>query len=224
VPRIRGLLLDSGGVLVRPRRGRWNPRFDFEEVLRCHVPEASLNLLEAAIDAGERYLGSPENSGNRRDYHRVVLSQLGIADPSPELLLDLERPLDEPVFEPFPEVTDALSRARSKGLRLGVVTDNWGTSEVLARLYEQVGLATFFDVIVVSEELGCRKPDSRMFDTAAAALELRRGQCLVVDDVADLVSAAIALGYHGVVVVRSGALPEQPPAVRTLGDVVASIA
>ena len=105
-----------------------------------------------------------------------------------------------------------------------MVTDNWGTSEGLARLYEQVGLATFFDVIVVSEELGCRKPDSRMSDAAAAALELPRRECLVIDDAAEFVSAAIALGYQGVVVVRAGPLPKEPPAVRTLRDVVASLA
>jgi putative hydrolase of the HAD superfamily len=211
-------------VLVGPRGGRWNPRFDFEDVLLRHAPKTEMGLLDAAIDAGDRYLGSVDNSGARSDYHRVVLSRLGLTSPSPELLCDLERPLDEPVFEPFPDVPDALTRARSLGLRLAVVTDNWGTSDVLARLYEQVGLATFLDVIVVSEELGCRKPDRRMFDTAAAALELRRAQCLVVDDAPPLVSAAIALGYQGVAVLRAGPLPEDPPAARTLGEVVASLA
>ena len=222
--RIRGLLLDSGGVLVSPRRGRWNPRFDFEEVLLGHAPQTDLSLLSGAIEAGDRYLRSAESSGRREDYHRAVLSQLGVTQPSRELLGDLERPLDEPVFEPFVEVADALALARSLSLRLAVVTDNWGTSEILRRLYEQVGLASFFDVIVVSEELGCRKPDSRMFDSAAQRLGLLRSECLVIDDSPPLVAAAIALGYQGVAVVRTGPLPDELPAVRSLREVVEPLA
>ena len=29
---IQGILFDSGGVLIRPVGGRWNPRYDFEEI------------------------------------------------------------------------------------------------------------------------------------------------------------------------------------------------
>jgi FMN phosphatase YigB (HAD superfamily) len=220
VRQVQGLLLDSGGVLVGPRGGRWNPRFDFEDVLLRHAPQTDLGPLDDAIDAGDRYLDSAESSGRRDDYHRAVLSRLGVAEPSAALLRDLERPLDEPVFEPFPEVAGALDLAESLGLRLAVVTDNWGTSEALRRLYDQVGLASFFEVIVVSEELGCRKPDRRMFDSAAQRLGLPRSRCLVVDDAPPIVSAAIALGYQGVAVVRTGPLPEKPPAARSLREVV----
>jgi hypothetical protein len=35
---IAGVLFDSGGVLIRPIGGRWNPRHDFEGIVRSHHP------------------------------------------------------------------------------------------------------------------------------------------------------------------------------------------
>jgi hypothetical protein len=31
--RIRGVLFDAGGVLIGPVGGRWNPRYDFEDIV-----------------------------------------------------------------------------------------------------------------------------------------------------------------------------------------------
>jgi putative hydrolase of the HAD superfamily len=219
VPSIRALLLDSGGVLVRPRGGRWNPRFDFEEVVLRHVPEVDFNRFAVAVEAGDALLSESTGTVSREEYHRAVLAVLGIDDPSSALLRELDLPLALPVFEVFPEVPATLAAARDDGVDLAVVTDNWGTSETMLRLYDQVGLGGFFDVVVVSEELGCTKPDPRMFDTAAAALARSREECLVVDDDSEIVAVAIDLGYHGAALIRRGALPTQVPTVQSLDQI-----
>ena len=46
---IRGLLLDSGDALIGPRGGRWNPRFDFEEVVSRHH-DVAVSELAGAVD------------------------------------------------------------------------------------------------------------------------------------------------------------------------------
>jgi len=46
------VLLDSGGVLMQPIGGRWNPRADFEQILREHVPGLTDTDLAGAIGAG----------------------------------------------------------------------------------------------------------------------------------------------------------------------------
>jgi putative hydrolase of the HAD superfamily len=66
----------------------------------------------------------------------------------------------------------------------------------------------YFEGFVISEVLGCRKPDPRMYAAGSDLLGLDPGDCLFIDDDPQLVSAAVGLGYHGVAIARD----EQPPA------------
>ncbi|HZF37728.1 MAG TPA: HAD hydrolase-like protein [Blastocatellia bacterium] len=43
---VRGILFDAGDTLYGPIGGRWNPRFDFEEVLLRYHPEVARVLAE----------------------------------------------------------------------------------------------------------------------------------------------------------------------------------
>jgi hypothetical protein len=63
--RVRGILFDSGGVLVRPVGGRWNPRFDFEEILLAHHPSVQVDLFPAAFAAGDRFVGAGTGPSSR---------------------------------------------------------------------------------------------------------------------------------------------------------------
>ena len=57
---IKGALFDSGDTLTRPIGGRWNPRFDFEEVLARHCPEARSELLADAVAPASDSSMTPE--------------------------------------------------------------------------------------------------------------------------------------------------------------------
>jgi putative hydrolase of the HAD superfamily len=69
----------------------------------------------------------------------------------------------------FPDVVPTLTALRRRGLRLAVVS-NWDAR--LRPLLAALGLAEFFEVIVVSGEVGWHKPDPRLFDHAAGQLGL----------------------------------------------------
>ena len=111
---IRGVLFDTGDTLTRPIGGRWNPRFDFEEVLLRHVPDAPADRFAEAFAAGQRFLEESRTTPPRDDYHRAILAELGMENIPRVLLDDLDRPLDGPHVEPFPDVRPAL-----EGLRAG---------------------------------------------------------------------------------------------------------
>lgn len=145
---------------------------------------------------------------------RVILAALGVT-PIEELLAYLVAPLDVPVFEAFPEIPGVIARLRVAGIKLAVVTNNWGTTESYFRLTNQIGLGQF-DACVVSAEFGCGKPDPRIYRRASDLLGLRPEQCMFVDDVPAHDSAAIGLGYRGVAICRT-ALDEDPgvPCVRS---------
>jgi HAD superfamily hydrolase (TIGR01509 family) len=91
-----------------------------------------------------------------------------------------------------------------------VVSDAWPD---LDDLYQQLDLRHYFDALVISAVLGCRKPDPRMYRAGSDALGLAPADCLFVDDDPELVAAAIRLGYQGVTVVRdlgTGPAPATP--------------
>lgn len=213
---MRAVLFDSGGVLIGPVGGRWNPRFDFEQTVRRRSPGLADADFAAAISVGDRYLETTIATPSRDEYHTVMLDVLGV-EPTVDLLAELDRRLEPAtVVEPFPEVFDVLDTLRARGIRLAVVSDAWPS---LPELHAGVGLGGYFEVYAISAVLGCTKPDPRMYHHASNALGLEPADCLFVDDAPALVAAAIELGYRGVALRRDGTGSPEVPTIRTLRDV-----
>ena len=213
----RGVLFDSGDTLIRPVGGRWNPRFDFEEIVLRHLPDLAVESFPPAFAAGQKVLDAGPATPSLAEYHLAVLHALGVPRPAPRLLRELEQPAARPLVEPFPEVPGVLERLRTGGVRMAVVSDSWPG---LDGLYRELGLHAYFEAFVISAVLGCNKPDPRMYRAGSDALGLPPHECIVVDDAADLVAAAIELGYGGTVIVRAGEPPAAVPWIRTLEDLV----
>jgi putative hydrolase of the HAD superfamily len=213
---IRGVLFDSGDVLIRPIGGRWNPRHDFEDIVLAHHPKTPVELFPAAFAAGQRVLDAGTTTANRTDYHRAMLAVLGIDAPSTALLEELEGPAAGPVVELFPDVRPVLDHLQASGVGMAVVSDNWAGLE---DGYRELGIERYFAGFVISEVLGCNKPDPRMYAAGRELLGLDPGACLVVDDDPQLVLAAIRLGHHGVALMRDGGpAPASVPAITSLEE------
>lgn len=213
---LRAVLFDSGGVLIRPVGGRWNPRVDFEETVLSHHPAITSEQFAAAIAVGDRFFAASSSTPDYDDYHRVMLRHLGL-DPTPRLLADLGREVPTTtVLEIYPDVMETLNGLRRRGVRMAVVSDAWPG---LADGHAALGIGEFFEAYAISFELGCRKPDPRMYHQASNALNLAPAQCLFVDDDPRLVAAAITLGYEGRAVCRDSA-PSEVPSVASLVELL----
>lgn len=202
---LRGLLLDSGDTLIGPRGGRWNPRYDFDELLIENWPDLPVDRLAGAVAAGERFMASHPGTPPYVEYYRVILDHLGLSFlGSDQELLAVLLPPRHPaeVVEMLPDVVDALHALNARGVPMVVVSDAWAGLE---QIYADLGVAHYFAGFVISETLGCRKPDPRMYHTGSKLLGLHPEECLFVDDHAPHVEAAIALGYHGRVMAPSRA-------------------
>lgn len=215
---LKAVLLDSGGVLIQPIGGRWNPRFDFEQTVLSRAPYIEPEQFVAAIAAGDRFMNSAANTPDYDDYLLVILRHLGVAA-EPALLADLVRPLPPAAFlETFPDVPDTLRELRRRGVRMAVVSDAWPE---LPDLHAGLGIREFFDAYAISKVLGCNKPDPRMYHHASSALGLPPAQCMFVDDDPDLVAAAIDLGYAGRAMCRHDHKPSSTvPFIRSLGELL----
>ena len=123
----------------------------------------------------------------------------------------------------FPEHHRALLRALKERHRLAVVS-NFDYTPTARHVLEREGVADLFETIVVSDEVGWRKPKPVIFERALGHLDIRPGQALFVGDRADIdVAGAQAVGMASAWINREAtALPEgmTPPEyeIRDLGE------
>jgi putative hydrolase of the HAD superfamily len=212
--RPSAVLFDSGGVLIQPIGGRWNPRADFEQILTAAVPKLTADDITAAIAIGDAFLRDADGTPAYDEYHRIILERLGVR-PTAELLSELTRPVDpRTILETFPDVLPTLRGLQRRGVRMAVVSDAWPE---LPTLHAALGMDGFFEAYAISAELGCHKPDPRMYRHASDALGLPPQECLFLDDDPALVTAAIALGYQGLAVLRDpGQAADGVPFIRSI--------
>lgn len=88
-------------------------------------------------------------------------------------------------------------------LRLGIVSN--GSGEAQRSKLDALGIEQYFDPILISEEIGYRKPQPEIFSIAAERWQVPQSQILVVgdDDVADI-QGAIGAGMLALRVGASG--------------------
>jgi FMN phosphatase YigB (HAD superfamily) len=99
------------------------------------------------------------------------------------------------MFERFghaPDMAGLVLRARQAGLRTALVSNSWGDH------YLRQGWEEMFDAVVISGEVGMRKPEDRIFRHALDQVGLPASECVFVDDNSGNVRAALALGMVGV--------------------------
>jgi len=134
-------------------------------------------------------------------FYRIVLETLGVQDPPPALLQELVQGDDDEVaMEPFPEVAGVLGRLRDRGLRLGVLTENWPSVEIA---YQRLGLRSLFHAFVISAQEARLKDDPELFAIAADRMGLPPGALLFVDDWPPHVQTALGVGFRGAVLDRN---------------------
>jgi putative hydrolase of the HAD superfamily len=90
------------------------------------------------------------------------------------------------------EIWQLAADARTAGIRTAVLSN--GIREVLARLDVERPLHAHFDVVVISYDVGCAKPDERIYRITLERLGTPPGRALFVDDRAANIEGARRLG------------------------------
>ena len=89
---------------------------------------------------------------------------------------------DEPMFE-------AVAAARRAGIRTGLVSNSWGEEG-----YDRTRFGELFDTLVISGEIGIRKPAPEIYALAAERLGVPPERCVFVDDLPGNLKPAAAIG------------------------------
>ena len=213
---IRAVLLDAGLTLLRAepslggvyaavtrRLGREIDPAEFDRAAEAAF-HAQAAEHRGAGEPGLRTSDEEEERSWRRHARRVLDGVPAMAG------IDFERWFRElyedfgsaRVWAPFEDAVPALEVLRARGLRLAVVS-NWDSR--LHGILEGRGLRPWFDAVIVSSEIGWRKPHPEIFRRALAALEVRPEEALHVgDSVGDDLDGAAAAGIPSALLDRRG--------------------
>lgn len=90
-------------------------------------------------------------------------------------------------------MTSLVTRAHAAGIRTALLSNSWGNE------YDRSDWAEMFDAVVISGEVGMRKPERQIFELALARIGLPASECVFVDDVEHNIEAAVEAGLVGIV-------------------------
>jgi putative hydrolase of the HAD superfamily len=120
----------------------------------------------------------------------------------------------------FADAVPCLDWLRAAGLKLAAVTNASGQHQ-RAKL-AGLGIARFFDTLVIAGELGAAKPDPVIFHTACARMGVSPAETVHVGDLLDTDAiGARDAGLHGVWLARTASQRAAEPGIQTidsLGD------
>lgn len=104
---------------------------------------------------------------------------------------------------------DAVSRARAEGYRIGVLTN--GFNNVQHNKLRSSGLEPLVDLMVLSDEIGINKPDTRLFRYAEQRARTSADHCVMIGDNRTTdIDGALAAGWRAIWYDAKGMSLEQP--------------
>jgi epoxide hydrolase-like predicted phosphatase len=193
---VEAVIFDYGGV-ISVRLLRDVDRF--ETAMGYPLGSVSELMFGAEMTDGEPH----------HDFHLLEMGRLSLVDyltglerRAPDVL---GRPLDFVAYRQFTEssaiavhwpVVHRIRRLRADGVRLGLLTNN-------VREFGDAWRATFpvdelFPCVVDSSAVGMRKPDPAIYEHTCAQLEVEPTAAVFLDDNAENVAAAKAIGIESV--------------------------
>jgi epoxide hydrolase-like predicted phosphatase len=95
-------------------------------------------------------------------------------------------------FRIQPDMIELLRRVRAADVKTALLSNSWGLD------YPRDGWDELFDVVVISSEVGMRKPEPGIYVHTAERLDLPPERCVMVDDLSPNVKGAMAVGMVGV--------------------------
>jgi putative hydrolase of the HAD superfamily len=169
------------------------------------------DLAPDAVTRGFHETRMQRNTGvyaSAEDGLRQVLAAAGLADPSPALMeraLAAEAAFDERV-RLYDDALPTIAALRERGARLALVSN---CSHSTRPIVDRLGFEDVFDTVVLSFELGARKPDPAIYRAALQRIGADPGEALFVDDQTDYCDGARALGIDTRLIVRPTADPAE---------------
>lgn len=187
---VDAVVFDYGGVMTTPLRvstGQWLAADGITQDSFATVMRDWLGR-DAAAGSPIHRLETGELTGP--DFERLFAGRLTTLTGTPVASTGL---LDR-LFAGMrtdPAMFDLVADLRAAGLKVGLLSNSWGN-------HYPDNLLDLFDAVVISGEVGLRKPDPVIYKLMLDRLDLPAERCAFVDDAPVNVIAAQELGMYGI--------------------------
>jgi len=218
------IMFDAGGVL-------WDLRPSHEELfaktLSAQGADVKSSELKSAMARAEREMdeefskleGGDETSFWLK-YDREVLRALGIDADLERFSKELTDEFRSVAFKTeswvaYEDAIRTLEAARKRDFRMGMVSN---ATDLARKVLSNLDMEKYFDFVVISDEVGVRKPDPRIFRIALNKADVAAERSLFLGDKlsTDVIGAARA-GMRAILVDRNNVFPDtQFARIRTL--------
>ncbi|MFC5815338.1 HAD family hydrolase [Nonomuraea harbinensis] len=191
---VTGVLIDWGGVLTTSMADSIAKWIDADRIDGEHYRAVMRELVEVAysgedeenaIHALER--GELDGAAFERDLAARLLTLDGMPPVAEGLLTRMFAG-----FERAEAMYDMLREVRGHGVKTCLLSNSWSNT------YERDGWDEVFDAVVISGEVGMRKPEPRIFHHALGLIGQPGESCVFIDDIEANIVAARALGIAGI--------------------------
>ena len=202
---VKAVFFDLGWTLVYPLSGDWEFTEPAQKLFNWGVYKTlPQDRVQAIRQAAMDYLDARHHLSTLEDEYRQMVQYYSlIAQSLPELgatQQDIETAALEKVYQSqhtyglFDDAIQTLEALKGK-YKLGIISDTWPS---IVPVLDSFGLPPYFDTITFSYQVGCFKPNPRMFEDALSKMGLPAGECVFIDDTAKNLVAAQKLGIQPV--------------------------
>jgi len=182
------LFFDAGGTLI----DMCPPNYlTIHEVLARMGLRHSVEKVKHAVYKAERVFDNDVATLQGTDeetfwlkYDTFVLRELGFEGDVQPVVRELSKTFDDTYSDPknwseYPDTRPMLEDLGKRDFFLGMISN---ATPLLRRVMDHLDLTRYFDEIVVSSEVGVRKPAREIFWIAARNAKVQPNRCLYVGD------------------------------------------
>lgn len=178
---MKTIVFDLGGVLLD-----WDPRHLYQKIfsdpseMEYFLRDICSPAWNAQMDGGKSFLDAAD--------------ELVLRYPEYETQIRAYFPRwEEMVKGEFPQTVEILRELRDAKFPLAALS-NW-SSETFPRVRDKYEFLSWFDPLVISGQIGYKKPDPEPFHILLRELDQDAGDCLFIDDMAENIQQAQRLGF-----------------------------
>jgi len=199
----------------------------FEKYIPCFARRYAQDLAPCELEKLRAIILDADGKGYRpRPEVMAILRTIlpWITAPSIEALLNSYAEDFLACLCPAEGLLDTLHAIKNRGLKTAIITN--GPVPRQRNKIARLGIDHLIDIVIVSDEVGIKKPDSRIYELALSQLQCNANQVLMIGDNPDFdVIAPIQLGMQALWLPRMLDWPDDKPRcgqqIASLRDLIA---
>lgn len=186
-PGIEAVVFDYGGVLTNPVREAFRAWLIEEGIQSSSLASVLASWTEDPATDDSPIHRLETGALEVAEFERMLTSRLTTRHRAP---VEAEGALSRAfaAMQPDHAMLDLVRDLKTAGIRLGLLSNSWGNT------YPRSLLDDLFDVVVISGEVGLRKPLTPIYELTLRRLDVPANRAVFVDDLKINLNGAETLG------------------------------